>query len=108
MVSYLACGEDVTVDVGAVLDWLARIALVASAARVGLHWGRDGLKIWFKPESAFWPYYTRIEDTLGWLSVSLAKFGKRERVAEDAIKEVFAHPPGTNVDVTVTAIEPKE
>jgi hypothetical protein len=95
-----------TVDVVQVIDWITRVSLAASLARVALHWAKDGLAIWIEPGASFWNVYAKLEASLGWLSVSLSKYGKREQVAEEAIKDVLEHPVGQEVSVTVTPVEP--
>jgi len=99
--------EQMTIDVERVIDWIVWASFAASLSRVALHWGRDGLAIWIKPESSFWGFYDNVEATLGWLAVSLSKYGKRTQVAEEAIKDVLEHPVGQEVNVTVTPVEPK-
>ena len=96
-----------TVDVERVIDWIVWASFLASAARVGLHWMKGGLEIWIRPAAPFWGFYDRVESTLGWLSVSLSKYGKRTQVAEEAIKDVLEHPPVESVSVTVTPGELK-
>ncbi len=94
------------VDLMDIIDWIARISLVASAVRLGLHWLKGGLEIWVKdPTSKFWGFYSNVEATLGWLAVSLQKFGKKEQVAGEAIKDLLENQPRREFDVTV---KPKE
>lgn len=94
-----------TVDVGRVLDWVVWASFGASIARVGVHWLKGGLAIWIEPGASFWTAYSKLEDTLAWLSISLSKFGKRDQVAADSIKDLLEHPKVSEVDVTVTSVE---
>jgi hypothetical protein len=98
----------VKLDLVTIINWLARISLAASFARVALHWAKDGLAIWIEPGASFWRFYSNVESTFAWLAVSLTKFGRKEQVAEDAIKDVMEHPKGQEVAVTVTAVEAKK
>lgn len=89
-------------DVVSILDWIARLALGASFARIGLHYLKGGLQIWIEPGASFWGFYEKVESTIAWLSVSLQKFGSKRAVAAESIKELLEEPEVRQVDVEVT------
>ena len=59
------------------LTYLSYIVTVATVLRIGLHWGRELLKVWVPPRSSLWPFYDKIELSLAYIAGSLAAFGRK-------------------------------
>jgi hypothetical protein len=84
----------IALSLATIYVWLSTASTSCSLIRIFLHWMRKPIAIWTQSEK-FWKTFGKVEETLAYFSLALAKFGRKESV-DLLLAEAQEEPPENN------------